>query len=84
MEGGLGDEQEWNTTSYTFDLEETFKKLHSKRWGLSGNSKKVITYKKTIHFLHQRNVLEKLKNLNYLQKEVSSIKLTTKHSKKDS
>jgi hypothetical protein len=34
----IGDEQEWTTSSHEFDLGDTFKKLHSKRIGLSGYS----------------------------------------------
>ena len=78
----IGDEQEWNTTSYTFDLGETFKKLHSKRLGLSGGSESNNLQKDYTLFTSE-NVFRKAKKGELSSnEEVSSIKLTTKHSKK--
>ena len=82
----IGDEQEWTTSSHEFDLEETFKKLHSKRLGLSGNSSGNTSHLQRDYTLFtSENVFRKAKKselTSNLESTPTIVKLNTKHTKK--
>ena len=78
----IGNEIEWTTTSHEFDLEETFKKLHSKRLGISGYSEENRNnnnFKTDYTLFTSENVFRKAKKDEL---EPNHVNLNIKHSKK--